>query len=36
MGSSGISAWGSLGNINEARVQMAFGDDSVSVRHRWC
>ena len=31
MGSSGMSACGTLGSMREARVQMAFGDDSVSV-----
>lgn len=36
MGSWGISASGTLGSMSEARVQMALGDDKVSVRHLWC
>ena len=34
MGSVGISASGNLGRMSEARVQMAFLLERVSVRHR--
>src|SRR6478609_8464176 len=27
---------GVLGSISDVKVQMAFGDERVSVRHRWC
>src|SRR5438876_11947766 len=27
---------GALGNINDVRVHIAFGDDRVSVKHLWC
>ena len=30
------SASGAFGNMREVRVQMAVGDDNVSVKHLWC
>src|SRR5690349_15022443 len=36
LGSLVSSDSGAFGSCNDARVQMAFGDDRVSVRHRWC